>query len=64
MAVTVAQLRAIGDGIVGVRSNGVTLQGRLVRDRLSDDAVMALFEDDQQREFIVALEDISEIVER
>ncbi len=59
-----AQLRAIGDGIVGVRSNGVTLQGRLVRDRLSDDAVMALFEDDQQREFIVALEDISEIVER
>jgi len=60
----VAQLRAIGDGIVGVRSNGVTLQGRLVRDRLSDDAVMALFEDDQQREFIVALEDISEIVER
>lgn len=66
MAVLVSALRAAGTRRITLRTRDGSFEGRVLQDRLSDDAVMLLFavEGNAGEPLVVPLESIESIVER
>ncbi len=63
MAITVERLRSFKTNRVRLTADGRTYEGTILQDRLSDDAVMFLFDAGHAEPIVVSLEATSDMTE-